>query len=371
MSTDRTLFASIKRVVVKVGTSQLTDEKNMVVPERVKNIAAQLAELHRNGKEVLLVTSGAVGLGLGIIGSSVYPKTLSERQALAAMGQSRLMHMYETSFAKYGLRIGQVILTAQDIHTRERYINVRNTFLKLLEYDAVPIINENDTVSVEEIKFGDNDTLSANVALCSDADLLIILTDTDGLFDKNPKLHKDATRIATVKKIDASLETLATGTDKVTAIGGMTTKLAAARIATHAGIAMVIACGYEENIIPRILSGEDKGTYFVPSARGLSLKKRWFAHTRKKKGSIIIDDGCRDALVKRGKSILPVGVREVKGLFDKGDSITVYDLTGKIVGVGLSSYSSKEASLFAGQKFKDEIIHRDNFVLNPQYGDKL
>ncbi|MBL8025771.1 MAG: glutamate 5-kinase [Fibrobacteres bacterium] len=362
MIADRSGFSKVKRVVVKVGTSQLTDDKNMVVPERVKRIAAQLAELHKNGTEVLLVTSGAVGLGLGIIGASEYPKTLSERQALAAMGQSRLMHMYEVSFAKFGLRIGQVILTAQDIHTRERYINVRNTFLKLLEYKAIPIVNENDTVSVEEIKFGDNDTLSANVALCADADLLIILTDTDGLFDKNPKLHKDAKRIASVRKIDASLEALATGTDKVTAIGGMTTKLHAARIAAQAGIGMVIACGYDDNIIPDVLAGKDKGTYFVPSARGLSLKKRWFAHTRKKKGAIVIDDGCRDALVKKGRSILPVGVRDVKGSFEKGDSITVLDLSGSVIGVGLSNYSAKEATQYAGQKFKDEIIHRDNFV---------
>lgn len=369
MVLQREHFAKAVRIVVKVGTSQLTDEKNRVVPELISRIVAEIAELHSMGKEVVLVTSGAVGVGLGIVGSFAYPKILSERQALAAMGQSRLMHMYEKCFGSYNINIGQVILTAQDIYAKERYLNVRNTLIRLLEFRAIPIINENDTVSVEEIKFGDNDTLSAHVALCVDADL-IILTDTDGLFSSNPKADKNAKRFSVVKKIDKSIVSCATGTDKSTAIGGMETKIAAARVAVQAGVGMVIACGYEDRIVSRIISGEDIGTFFVPSEKGLSIHKRWFAHARKRRGSISIDDGCKEALLKKGKSVLPIGVIGVNGTFSKGDSIMVIDSKGRQIGVGLTNYSSVEAERIIGKRFVDEIVHRDNFVRNQQYGDE-
>jgi glutamate 5-kinase len=361
---NREDLTRVKRMVVKVGTSLLTNADNLVDPEKVDGIVSQLAALHAQDREVILVTSGAVGLGLGILGSIVYPKILSERQALAAMGQCRLMHMYETLFSPYGIRIGQVILTAQDVHAKERYINVRNTFLKLLEFKAIPIVNENDTVSVEEIKFGDNDTLSANVALCADADLLVILTDTDGLFDKNPKRFAEARRLSRVDRIDEGIAALAKGTDKATAIGGMETKISAARIATHAGIPVVIVRGSDPDILRSVLSGSDVGTYFAPSKRGLSLKERWIAHSRKKRGGIVIDDGCREAVLRKGKSILPVGVKAVRGSFEKGDTIRVYGQDGKEIGVGLTNYGSQEFKAILGQKYKDEIIHQDNFVVS-------
>lgn len=367
---NRTDFPGIRRLVVKVGTSLLSGPDNLVQPPKIDRIVAQLAALKREGREVLLVTSGAVGLGLGIIGSTVYPKTLSERQALAAMGQSRLMHLYETAFAPFGIRIGQVILTAQDIHSKSRYMNVRNTLLKLFEYDAIPILNENDTVSVDEIKFGDNDTLSANAALAADAGLLVILTDTDGLFDANPKRHSGARRLSVVEKIDDSVAALAQGTDKATAIGGMETKIRAARIATHAGIPVVIACGEEPQVLAAVMRGEDKGTFFVPDKKGLSQKERWIAHSRKKRGGIVIDDGCLEAVLCKGRSILPVGVRSMKGSFEKGDSIRVWDLKGREIGVGLTNYSSEEFKTILGQKHKDEIVHRDNFVPHPAAGDR-
>lgn len=361
---ERTALSQARRVVVKVGTSQLTNSDNLVDPEKMKAIVSQLSALRKRGVDLILVTSGAVGLGLGIMGSTIYPKILSERQALAAMGQSRLMHMYETLFAPAGIKIGQIILTAQDIHSKERYLNVRNTLLKLLEFGAVPIVNENDTVSVEEIKFGDNDTLSASVALAVDANLLIILTDTDGLFDKNPKKFKDAQKISVVKKIDESVQASAQGTDKETAIGGMQTKIKAARIATHAGIPVVIANGYQKNVLADILKGGESGTYFVAAPQGLSQKERWIAHTRKKRGGIVVDAGCREAVL-RGKSILPVGVKSIKGTFSKGDSIHVWDSDGGEIGVGLTNYGSDEFNEVIGRKFKDEIIHQDNFVMAP------
>jgi len=358
------------RLVVKVGTSQLTNARNHVDPEKMKAVAGQIARVRKSGREVLLVTSGAVGIGLGLTGKTEYPKGVSERQALAAMGQSQLMHMYETCFRPHALPIGQVLLTAQDLHARERYLNVRNTFLKLLELGAVPIVNENDTVSVDEIKFGDNDTLSANVALAAGADLLVLLTDTDGLFDNNPKLVKGARRIGEIKKIDDRVASLARGTDKVTAIGGMETKIAAARIATTAGVPVVIARGSDPDVLMDVLSGADIGTFFHPSARGLNQKERWIAHTRKKPGSITVDRGCRAAILK-GASILPVGVTAAKGNFGKGDSIRVLDDRGIEIGTGLSNYNAMEFKTVMGRKKKEEIIHTDNFVLNENYEDSL
>ncbi|MFH0918989.1 MAG: glutamate 5-kinase [Fibrobacterota bacterium] len=357
-----------KRVVVKVGTSQLTNAQNHVDPDKMKAIVAQIARVRKSGREVLLVTSGAVGIGLGLTGRTAYPRAIAERQALAAMGQSRLMHMYETCFRPHNLCVGQVLLTAQDVHTRERYLNVRNTLLRLLEFGAIPVINENDTVSVSEIKFGDNDTLSANVALAAGADLLVLLTDTDGLFDKNPKLVKGAERIREVKKIDDRIAGLAKGSDKMTAIGGMETKITAARIATAAGVPVVIARGTDPDVLMDILSGADTGTFFHPSAHGLNQKERWIAHTRKKPGSLVVDRGCRAALLK-GASILPVGVTAVKGDFDKGDSVRVLDDKGREIGTGLSNYSAREFKEVMGQKFKEEIIHSDNFVRNENYED--
>jgi len=283
------------------------------------------------------------------------------------MGQSRLMHMYENFFNPYKIKIGQVILTAQDIHSKESYINVKNTLLKLLDLNAVPIINENDTVSVEEIKFGDNDTLSANVSLAVEADLLIILTDTGGLFDKNPKRYRRAKRISKIDKIDEDILNLAGNTDSKTAIGGMETKIKAAKIATSSGIPVVIASGQKTDILQKILSGEDIGTLFVPSKKGLSQKERWIAHSRKKRGGIIIDNGCRRAVLKRGISILPVGVLSIKGSFKKGDSIIIYDEKGSEIGIGLSNYDSLEFKDIIGKKYKDEIVHCDNLVINEEY----
>jgi len=359
----RSNLKSCKRIVVKVGTGLLTRKDNHINPDRVEAIVAQIVGLKKKKLEIILVTSGAVGLGLGIIKSNVYPKTLSERQALAAMGQSRLMHMYETFFSPHHIRIGQVLLTAQDLHSKERYLNIRNTLWKLLEFDTVPIINENDTVSVEEIKIGDNDTLSAYAALSTDADLLIILTDTDGLYDSNPKHNPAAKRFSCIEKIDKRITALAKGTDSATAIGGMETKLKAARIAASSGIPVVIASGLENDALQAILQGEDCGTFFVPSEKGLSTNERWFAHSRKRRGGIVLDNGCTTALRKKRISILPVGVTAVKGSFKKGDSISIFSQDNEELGAGLSNYDSSECQTLLGQKFRTEVIHCDNLVL--------
>lgn len=360
---ERSDLTRSRRIVVKVGTGLLTRKDNHVNPERVEAIVSQIARLMGEGREVILVTSGAVGLGLGIVKSTVYPKTLSERQALAALGQSRLMHLYETFFNPYGIRIGQVLLTAQDLHTRERYVNVRNTLGKLLEFKAVPVINENDTVSVEEIKIGDNDTLSAYVALAAEADLLVILTDTDGLFDKNPKRFDSAVRISRVDRIDARITGLAKGTDSATAIGGMETKIRAARVAVSSGIPLVIASGLDPDVLRAVVSGADTGTFFAPSGAGLSQKERWIAHSGRRKGGITVDAGLMACLRKRKVSILPVGVTGVKGSFRKGDPIRVYGPRGEELGVGLSNCGAEECLEALGKKFRDEIIHCDNLVL--------
>jgi glutamate 5-kinase len=359
---DRNGLSRSKRLVVKLGTALLTGRDNHVNPRRVRRIVSQIDRLRREGREVLLVSSGAVGLGLCAVRSTVYPKSLSERQALAAMGQSRLMQLYETCFRKYRIGVGQVLLTARDLHARESYVNVKNTLLKLLEYGAVPIINENDTVSIDEIKFGDNDSLSARVALAADADALVILTDIAGLYDKNPARYKSARRISRVARIDESIAALAQGTQSRIAIGGMATKIRAAKTAVSSGIPVVIASGRTDHVLRRILEGRDVGTFFVPMARRLSQKARWIAHSQPRRGGIVVDAGCRAAVLEKGRSILPVGVINVRGTFQRGDSIAIYDAEGQEIGIGLSNYGDEDFRQIMGQKFRDEIIHRDNFV---------
>lgn len=374
MINTRDDISKVKRVVVKVGTALLTGENNLIDSSKIKPIVNEIASLFVKGTEIILVTSGAVGIGMGVLGRKKRPTTLPEKQAFAAIGQSRLMHMYETIFSKKHINVSQVVLTADDLHDSVRFLNIKNAMNAILSLKVIPIINENDSVSVDELRFGDNDKLSANIAQITNADLLIILSDIDGLFDKNPQKFKDAVRIPNVDKITAKIYESADTTSKQSATGGMITKINAAILVTESGIPLVIANGLSKNIIKDVLAGKDKGTFFVPK-KVISRKKSWIARLKRLSGTIVVDDGCKNALVKKGKSILPVGVLSVKGDFLQGDKVKVLDLNGVELGVGLITMSKGDAAKSCGKKTSElqkvfgrldykELIHRDNFIFN-------
>jgi glutamate 5-kinase len=296
----------ISRIVVKLGTGVLTDSRKQLDPAQLEQIVAQVAALRQAGKEVVLVTSGAVGAGMGALGYDSRPTNLAEKQACAAVGQSRLMATYDKLFARHNLVVAQVLLTHADLEHHERHLNARNTLVTLLRCGAVPIINENDAVSFTEIKVGDNDTLSALVASLLPVDLLVILTTVDGVIENFGKA--DPTTISAIEQIDAELEKIAGGTNSTTAVGGMATKIQAAKIVVRSGIPLVIASGRKKNVLARVLAGEDEGTLFVPQPGRLQGRKRWIAFFHHPKGALFVDDGAKLALREKGKSLLPPGV---------------------------------------------------------------
>jgi glutamate 5-kinase len=362
-----------RRVVVKVGTRLLTDATGNLKLEYIEKLVHELAQLKNEGHELILVSSGAIGAGVGKLGMTRRPTAIPEKQAAAAVGQGLLIQIYEKYFADYGLVVAQILLTRSDLISRRRCINASNTVLTLLRWGVIPIINENDTVSVEEIKFGDNDRLSALVAALIDANLLIILTTVDGLYDGNPQ-QEGARLIPVVKKITRDIKAIAGPSGDDLATGGMITKLKAAEIVTKSGIGMYIANGTDPTILGRILKGEQLGTYFQPEKNVLNRRKRWIAYGRVVRGSIVIDDGAKIALCQGGKSLLPVGVIQVKGEFKRGDLISVYDRSDNEVGRGLSNFSSEELLLIMrhsssqipallGRPAEEEVIHRDNLVV--------
>ena len=365
-------FLNAKRIVVKIGSNLLT-EKNRLNLEMLEKIVDQLASLHKKNKEIILVTSGAVASGMGKLNLKRLT-SIPQKQAAAAVGQNLLMGIYEKLFKKKGCFIAQILLTSEDVQNRERYLNVRNTLLTILHYKAIPIVNENDTVAIDEIKFGDNDTLSALVAGKVEADLLIILTDTKGLYTTDPKRKgKKGRLIEEVSEITPQLERMASGPGTLRGIGGMVTKLRAARIARSSGIAMVIADGRRRNVIKRILAGERLGTLFLPKER-LKSRKRWIAFGVVLKGKIKVDEGAEEAISKRGKSLLPSGIIKVKGRFSIGDGVSIIDKEGEEFARGIVSYSSGEIEKIMGKKTQkiekilgykdyDEVIHRDNLVI--------
>jgi len=346
-------------MVVKVGTGVLTDSRRQPDPAQMEQLVAQIAEQRKAGREVLLVTSGAVGAGMGVLGYEKRPTDLSELQACAAVGQSRLMAVYERLFAAHGLAVAQVLLTHDDLEHHERHLNARNTLVTLLRHGVVPIINENDAVSFAEIKFGDNDRLSALVTMLLPADLLVILTTVDGVIENFGKA--DPRTIPGVEKIDAALERIARGTQSPTAVGGMASKLEAARIVMRAGIPMVIASGRKKNVLQRILSGETEGTLFVPGPTRLRGRKRWIAFFHHPKGTLYGDDGARAALREKGKSLLPPGVARCEGDFDAGEVVRICDLDGTEFARGLASFSAEQ--IRSRQLRGVEVVHRDNLVL--------
>lgn len=362
-----------RRIIVKVGSAVVTGPTGL---DRVMihRLSDQVAELRQRQCEVVIVSSGAVASGVRKVGLSERPRTIPHKQAAAAVGQSVLMQAWEEAFDKYDLLVAQVLLTGEDLAQRHRYLNARNTLETLLEWSIVPIINENDTVAVEEIKFGDNDQLSALMAGLMAADLVISLTDTDGLYDRDPRFHPEARLIPQVQRLDARILEFATPESGSVGTGGMLSKLHAAKKCTASGIPMIIAPGKEREVLLRVLAGETLGTFFVPRQRAYHGRKVWLAHAPKPAGDLVLDAGAVAALEKGGKSLLPIGISEVRGSFGIGAPVRCLAKDGHTVGVGLSNYKSaeidrikghrsEEIEALIGYKHSDEVIHRNNFVL--------
>ena len=362
------------RVVVKIGTSTLTYNNGKLNLFRIEKLVRELADLANQGKEIILVTSGAVGAGLDRLGSTERPKTIPEKQAVAAIGQGILMHMYEKLFAEYGQIVAQVLLTRENSVKHKLYINSRNTLLTLLKMGVIPVINENDAIAIDELKIGDNDTLSATVATIVDADLLIILSDIEGVFTANPQNDPTAQLIEEITDITPEIEELAGGAGSKLGTGGMYTKIQAAKIAVNAGVTMVIASGALEGVVRNILSGEKIGTIFPAKEQHLQVRKSWLAFGAMIKGELVVDEGCEKALINEGSSLLSVGIVEVKGTFDQGNSVRILSKQGREIARGLANYNSEEIkkicgkntnniSKILGSKLYDEVIHRDNMVI--------
>ncbi len=349
----------VRRIVVKLGTGILTDGRKRPDQVQFAQLAAQVAALRQSGREVVVVTSGAVGAGMGVLGFEGRPRELAALQACAAVGQSRLMAMYETLFRHYGVGIAQVLLTYDDLADHARHLNARNTLLTLLEREVVPIINENDAVSVTELKFGDNDRLSALVASLLPADLLVILTTAEGLIQDFGT--PGARRIPVVEKLDERVESEAGGTTSATAVGGMRTKMDAAKIVLRSGIPLVIANGRRFDGLARILAGEDEGTLFVPQAGRLPSRKRWIAFFHRAAGRLVVDDGAREALCARGRSLLAPGITTVEGEFQAGQVLSIADATGREFARGIVRVAA--SALRGAGKPGGEIVHRDDLVL--------
>jgi glutamate 5-kinase len=374
-SSDRqTYLQSGKLVVIKIGTNVLTNEQGILDRERIQALVDQLVRIKQSGRQVVLVSSGAIGAGVGSLKLTKRPTELPQLQACAAVGQSILMRIYQECLAPHQILPAQLLLTASDFDSRPRYLNVRNTIRTLFEYDCLPIINENDTVSTAEIKFGDNDHLAALVTNLIQAPLLILLTNVDGLFTGDPRVDPSACRVEVVPEIDRSITDYAQATKSVLGTGGMKSKLRAARLATAAGGTVVMANGAMPGVLDAIFTYQSVGTLFLPHGDEMSAWKRWLGYTARPQGELQVDAGARKALVEKGKSLLPVGVTQVRGEFGKGDVLTIRDVNGDEFARGLSNYSSSETMKIVGQPTEqirqshgelpyEEIIHRDNLVI--------
>jgi glutamate 5-kinase len=369
----RDLLKSIKRVVIKVGSAVLTGKRGLN-RKVIDRLADGMCSLREKGIEVILVSSGAIAAGIRKIRLSKRPESISKQQATAAVGQSTLMMAYEKAFGRHGQMVAQILITSDDLNNRKRYLNARNTIFTLLSWGVIPIINENDTVVTDEIKFGDNDNLSAMVTNMTESQILIILTDIDGLFDKDPRSHKDARLIRVVDKTDKGVFICDRSAPGLLGTGGIASKIKAARKATLGGIPAIIANGRKEVVLQGIFMGEEIGTLFIPQDLTLCNRKQWIAFTRSPKGNLIIDHGAVEALKKRGKSLLPSGIKDVRGTFGLGDSVALLDEKEHEIAIGMVNYNSGDIKKIMGLKsseiesrlgFKhdDEIIHRDNLVV--------
>jgi glutamate 5-kinase len=371
---SRSDFSSAKRIVIKIGSALLTKGGQGLDKQAIATWVAQMAGLRHSGIDVILVSSGSVAEGMSRLGLKSRPKTLHELQAAAAVGQMGLVRVFDDNFQQHRLHAAQVLLTHEDLSDRQRYLNARSTLLTLLEFGVIPVINENDTVATEEIRFGDNDTLGALVANLVEADLLVILTDQQGLFTADPSINPDATLISEISANDSRLESMAGDSRSGLGRGGMSTKVRAARLAARSGAATVIAAGVTDNIINLVLQGEDVGTYFISDIEPLAARKQWLAGQLQVKGQLVLDAGAVRALRNDGKSLLAVGVKAITGQFERGELVSCVDEQGLEVARGLVNYGNVDARLIAGKSSQEfekilgyaddaEILHRDNMVL--------
>ena len=371
-------LSKARRVVLKLGSAVLAAAEGLNQP-LIQRLVGEISALRGGGGELefIIVSSGAMAAGCRKLGLSTCPIGIPQQQAVAALGQSALMLAYEEAFARFGLKVAQILLTHDDLESRQRFLNARNTLFALLQWQVVPIINENDTVATEELRFADNDNLAALICNLAGADLLILLTDTDGLFDKDPREHPDARLVPLVKEFDPQLEKAASGRPGTLGRGGMGSKLQAAKKAAAAGLPTFIGNGLIPGILPRLFAGDQVGTFFLPQPQKLKSRQYWLAYNVNPKGAIQVDRGAWEALVKQHKSLLPAGIVEVRGGFGKGAAVQLLDPEGQAFAVGLSNYSARDLNRikgrhtreivqFLGQKGYDEVIHRDNLVIFPE-----
>jgi glutamate 5-kinase len=370
----RPVLKGLRRVVVKVGSSVLASHARGVNTRRIGLLARECAALAREGYELALVSSGAIASGLEPLGLRERPRGLPLKQAAAAVGQSRLMWAYHRAFDAQGRRVAQVLLTGDDLSRRARFLNARHTMMTLLELGVIPIINENDTVAVDEIKFGDNDTLASLVVGLIDARLLVILSDVDGLYSGDPRRDPAAVRLVNVDRITREVEAAAGGSSRSEGTGGMVTKLNAAKRAASCGAATLIIDGRRTGELSRALHGDAVGTMFFPAAEGLNSRQQWIAHAVRVSGQLWLDAGAVRAVVQSGKSLLPSGVTKVSGEFAAGDAVACLDSVGRVVARGLVNYAASDVAKICGlktseiakrlgYKYYDEVIHRDNLVV--------
>jgi glutamate 5-kinase len=373
--TRKTIFSKSRRIVIKVGSAVLTNSGQGLDQDRIERLASDISSIMSQGREVMLVSSGAIAAGMAKLGlKKIKAMPLSLKQAAAAIGQSSLMWAYEKSFAAHGLKVAQVLLTREDLSNRTRFLNARNTLQTLLDYGVIPIINENDTVSVDEIKFGDNDNLSGMVVHLADADLLVILSDIDGLYTSDPKIDPSAELIPLVEKITAEVERGAGDAQTPVGTGGMRSKLMTAKKVGAIGAPMVIVNGKKNGVLPALFEGREVGTLFLPRPEKRESRKHWIAYTACSSGRLVVDSGARDALLQKGRSLLPGGVLKVEGNFKIGDCVVCAGLDGSVFARGLSKYSSMDLDRIKGLKTSqiasvlghkdyDEVIHRDDLVI--------
>ncbi len=364
----------MKRLVIKIGSNILASKDSGLDLARIQKISDDISTVQDRGHEVVIVSSGAVAAGMKKLDLKEKPRDIILKQAAAAVGQSSLMWAYEKCFGAHRKKVAQILLTRDDLADRKRYINSRNALLALLSYGIIPVINENDTVATDEIRFGDNDHLAALVAGLIEADRLVILSDVDGLFTEDPRVNPDAVLIRTVAEITPELEEKAGGAGTAVSTGGMYSKVLAAKRAVHRGIAVNIVNGRTPDVVSSLLGGVHRGTEFAPRKTRMRSKKGWIAHACRTKGNITIDDGAVKALIHGGKSLLPSGIISLSGSFDAGDAVYCLDGNGNRVAKGITNYSSSEIEKIKGRKtseidnilgyrYSDEVIHRDNLAL--------
>lgn len=364
----------MKRLVIKIGSNLLASGVKGLDTETIHSLAKDISEVSAAGYQVAIVSSGAVAAGMKKLGLAVKPREIRMKQAAAAVGQSSLIWAYEKEFAKFDRKVAQVLLTREDFSDRSKYINAKNTLTTLLSFGVVPVINENDTVATDEIKFGDNDNLASLVAILLEAERLFILSDVEGLYREDPRTNAGAGLVRIVDEITPEIEAMAGGSGSIVGTGGMYSKVLAARKAVSYGITVHVVSGKMRGNVPAVIRGEAVGTVFYPCASRLSHRKGWIAHSTRAKGTLTVDDGAAKAVQERGKSLLPSGIVSVQGSFETGDSVYCVNLQGGRIAKGLTNYSSSEMKRIRGlktseiekalgYKYSDEAIHRDNLVL--------